>query len=531
MSGGKETPRQKMIGMMYLVLTALLALQVSSAVLEKFAIINVTLDELKGEGDRKNNEFLGALVKAGTGKTDPKVVTAVGNAQKVREATDKTMKEIEAVKLKMLGLSHTDKVDGKFINDHGSQVATLMMDPNSPVGKAFEKTLNDYVKEISDLSGEKFAPLAKAPKDIAFFADDPDHNKKDFLTFTFENTPPIAALASVTQIQTEVLDYESKALTTLSKSIDVGVKFDKIVPMVIPEASVVAAGSKYKASLMIAASAEGLVPEMFRNGQKIEVAPDPVTKIMMGKVEFTASGGNYDKDGVSKQKFSAKIKIGEGPDKEFNSEIEYIVIKPTIKVTTGNRPTLYMNCGNNVTFEVPALGTNYNPSFTAKGAELVKGPKLGNEIIIPKERKVEITVSNAGANLGTETFDVKLIPKPRYVAKNGQGKEIDLRTGEKATNLGSLRVSAEPDENFKNEVPADANYRVRSMDVILARGTSPIKRETFTNENMDLAAWRALMKPGDNLVVDIKTATRRTYQNLEEKVEIRTEIIRIPIIN
>jgi hypothetical protein len=41
MAGGKETPRQKMIGMMYLVLTALLALQVSNAVLEKFAIINV----------------------------------------------------------------------------------------------------------------------------------------------------------------------------------------------------------------------------------------------------------------------------------------------------------------------------------------------------------------------------------------------------------------------------------------------------------------------------------------------------------
>ena len=53
MAGKKETPRQKMIGMMYLVLTALLALQVSNAVLEKFAIINVTLNGLVAEG---NNE-------------------------------------------------------------------------------------------------------------------------------------------------------------------------------------------------------------------------------------------------------------------------------------------------------------------------------------------------------------------------------------------------------------------------------------------------------------------------------------------
>ena len=529
MAGGKETPRQKMIGMMYLVLTALLALQVSSAVLEKFAIVNVTLEELKNEGDRKNTEFLGGLVKAGTGKTDPKVVAAVGNAQKVRDAASKTMKDIETLKSRMYEISGTTKVDGTFINNHGSQVAAMMMDPNSPVGKAFEKTLNDYVKEIETLTGEKFATLAKAPKDIAFFADDPDHNKKDFLTFTFENTPPIAALASVTQLQTEVLDYESKALNILSKSIDVGVKFDKIVPMVIPEASVVAAGSKYKASLMIAASAEGLVPEMYRNGQKIEVAADPVTKIMMGKVEFTASAGNYDKDGISKQRFSTKIKIGEGPDKEFEREIEYLVIKPTIKVTTGNRPTLYMNCGNNVTFEVPTLGTNYNPTFTPKGAAIVKGEKIGNVIIIPKERKVEITVSNSGATLGTEPFDVKPIPKPRYVPRDNSGKEIDLKNGVKGASLTGLRVSADAEENFKTEVPKDATYRIRNMEVFLARGTQRVLTINATSELPDISSWRAQFKPGDRIVVDIKKVTRRTFQGEEENVDIVGGILQIPI--
>jgi len=529
MSGGKETPRQKMIGMMYLVLTALLALQVSSAVLEKFAIINVTLDELKAEGDRKNAAFLGTLVKAGEGKTDPKVISAVGNAQKVRDAASKTMKDIEALKLRMLELSHTNVVDGKFINDHGSQVATMMMDPNSPVGKAFEKTLNDYVKQLGDLTGEKYAPLAKAPKDIDFFKDDPDHNKKDFLTFTFENTPPIAALASVTQIQTEVLDYESKALAKLSESIDVGVKFDNIIPMVIPDASIVAAGSKYTAKLMIAASKEGLTPEMFRNGQKLEVALDPETNIMMGKVEFTASATNYDKNGISIQKFDTKIKIGESPDQQWSRTIEFKVIKPTIKVTTGNRPTLYMNCGNNVTFEVPTLGTNFNPSFSPKGADVVKGEKIGNVIIIPKERKVDITVSNAGANLGVESFDVKPIPKPRYVARDNSGKEIDQKNGVKGASLTGLRIGADADENFKNEVPKDATYRVKNMEVILARGTTRVATITATSEIPDISAWRSLYRPGDRISIDIKSVTRRTFQGQEEKVDVIGGIINIPI--
>jgi hypothetical protein len=56
MAGGKETPRQKMIGMMYLVLTALLALQVSNAVLEKFAIIYETLEELTSTAVSKKSE-------------------------------------------------------------------------------------------------------------------------------------------------------------------------------------------------------------------------------------------------------------------------------------------------------------------------------------------------------------------------------------------------------------------------------------------------------------------------------------------
>ncbi|HYI77142.1 MAG TPA: gliding motility protein GldM, partial [Chryseolinea sp.] len=58
MASGKETPRQKMIGMMYLVLTALLALQVSNAVLEKFAIINETLTALIEDGKKKSDETL-----------------------------------------------------------------------------------------------------------------------------------------------------------------------------------------------------------------------------------------------------------------------------------------------------------------------------------------------------------------------------------------------------------------------------------------------------------------------------------------
>ena len=67
------------------------------------------------------------------------------------------------------------------------------------------------------------------------------------------------------------------------------------------------------------------------------------------------------------------------------------------------------------------------------------------------------------------------------------------------------------------------------MEVIHARGRSPINTMTATNENIDVGRWRSQFKPGDNIVVEIKTVTRRTYEGSDERVEVKSEIIRIPL--
>ena len=248
----------------------------------------------------------------------------------------------------------------------------------------------------------------------------------------------------------------------------------------------------------------------------------------MGKVEFTAQGGGYDQHGIAKKAFKAEIKV---KGQTFTQNIEYFVAAPVIRVTTGNAPTLYMNCGNNVFIEVPALGTAYNPAFSAAGgAEIIKGDKPGKVTIIPKQRKVNVAVSNGGMAIGTQVFEVKGVPDPRYVAYVGN-TPVDLRNGIKANQLATLRFVAEPDANFKEEVPKDARYRVKRAEVILGRGTAGVQRLNATNENPDLRAWTNQARPGDRVVIDIKDVVRRTYQDEEEKVRTRDSsgIISIPI--
>jgi len=516
MAGGKETPRQKMIGMMYLVLTALLALQVSNAVLEKFAIINVTLEEVINESKKKSDETLAKIVE-NAGKSDnPKILQAKEKAQKVKELTSNTLKAIDDLKVKMMTLSGTDKMDEKLVNDHSSKVASMMI--QTQVGKDYQTLLNNFGTELEKITGEKYPIIAKAPKDFEIFREDKDHANKDFLTFTFENTPVIAALASVTEHQSQVLEQEALALEKLAADADaVNIKFDKYILMARSKSSVVAAGSKYEAQMFITGSSSAISPEMYKDGAKLDLVDEGGVK--MGKVEFTAniSGGVKQKDGTTLKTYKGKAILG---DKVIEQDIEYFVIAPVIRVTTGNLPTLYMNCGNKVNIEVPSLGTNYNPSFAMQGGEIVKGEKAGQVTIIPNQRVASVTVSNAGTQIGTEKFDVKPVPRPRIVARDNNGRDIDLKAGIRAGSIAGLRVNVDAESNFKEFCPQDASYRLREASIILASGTTRVAEINATSEIVDLSAWRSLMRPGYQIIIEPKKVSRITFKKDMEPVTV-----------
>jgi gliding motility-associated protein GldM len=531
MAGGKETPRQKMIGMMYLVLTALLALQVSNAVLEKFAIINETLNGLIEEGKHKSDLTLSAIIAEAGKSQSPKVLSAKDRAQKVSDLTKGTISSIDDLKKRMLEKSGASEITEDVITDHSSKVATMMIDVKSKEqeGVKYQKLLTDYVKQLTELTGMKFENLAKAPKEIPLFAQNDDHVRKDYLTFTFENTPVIAALASVTQTQTEILEYEARALDRLREEAGAGrISFDQFVPMVRAKSSTVSAGAKYEAEMFLTGSSTAILPKFYMGTTELPVIED-ITKVKMGKVEFTAQGGGYDANGIARKTFEAVIAMN---DTTFRREIEYFVAQPVIRVTTGNAPTLYLNCGNNVNIEVPSLGTAYNPSFSGSGATIIKGSKPGQVTIIPKQRKIAVGVTNGGVRIGDAKFDVKNVPAPRYVAYVGN-TQVDLRNGIRANQIPSLRFVAEPENNFKQEVPKDARYRIKRAEVILGRGTAGVQRMNATNENPDLRSWANQARPGDRVIIDIKDVVRRTYQNGEEDVAVTgsSGIISIQIRN
>src|SRR4051812_17221321 len=106
MAGEKLSARQKMIGMMYLVLTALLALQVSSSVLDKFILINRSLEKSiqkqEGENDRRLNHIKKAVEETGNRQKD---VELLNNAVAIRRETNKVISYVNNLKEELIALT------------------------------------------------------------------------------------------------------------------------------------------------------------------------------------------------------------------------------------------------------------------------------------------------------------------------------------------------------------------------------------------------------------------------------------------
>src|SRR4051812_39261373 len=103
MAGGKETPRQKMIGMMYLVLTALLALQVSSAIMEKFKFLDDSLQFANQNADEGNIKIERNIEKVVTdGGSKPKDVAVLNKAKAVRKEAEEIKQYIDKLREKII---------------------------------------------------------------------------------------------------------------------------------------------------------------------------------------------------------------------------------------------------------------------------------------------------------------------------------------------------------------------------------------------------------------------------------------------
>jgi len=508
----KETPRQKMIGMMYLFYTALLALQVSNSVLDRFIFIDKSLEKQIQENNVKNGEVIqnisNAIEERGNRADDQKILE---QAKEIRAETQKIIKYTSDLKEQMVTITGGRDENGQIIGGKDQdKVANLMI--NQEKGLELKNLLNDYSRFLEEKTGTEFPDIALDGKDNPVFKFDRDQRVKNFSTLTFENTPTAAGMASVSQLMTEVMFHEGEALDILAQKVGAGeVKFDKVFVMAQPESKYVAAGTNYKADLFLAASSSAVDPEMFINGNPINVEDG------FGKIEFRATASGFDRQGQSKKSFIASINYN---DSTFRQEIEYIVVKPTLQITSDAVKALYLNCGNPLNVQCPQLGTQFSPTFSAAGGTVIPNASDRTSItVVPTgARSVTLNVNSGGVYIGSEKFPVRRVPSPQVDLLNENNQEIDEARGV-STLPRQISLKINPDADFANALPKEARYRASRWRITLASGGDIKAREEISNNmSFNLNQWRSRARRGDRVVIEIFEIQRANFRDDIEKV-------------
>ncbi|UOQ97926.1 gliding motility protein GldM [Hymenobacter sp. 5317J-9] len=527
MAGGKETPRQKMIGMMYLVLTALLALQVNSAILLKFKFID---DSLLGVNDKTSVGADGTVkgIQAAVQKNNNQArdLAVLKQSEEIRAKTKELVAYLRDVRQKLL--TATENKGPEMTNLSGEdKVAITMLGGQKHNGIAYtglKPKLNEYAEFIKQYVPTA-TPLAIDAKDDPRVTEKAQKNK-NFAELNFENTPVVAALATISQKETEVLKYEADALSALAQK--VGAKtivFDKIGAFASAESNTVAAGTKYKAELFLTASASTISPRMTLNGSPLSVGPDG-----KGKVEFTARPGAFDASGNAKASWTGTIRFNQnGRDTTFTVKVPYTITKPVMQIQSASVQALYFKCGNKLNVSVPALGAQYKPSFSASGASAIPGSKTGDVTLIPNSKEVTLNVSSGGNAIGSQTFQVRPIPKPTIQCFVG-GREANEKQGTPGTAVRSMTLKAVPDAGFATFLPDDARFRVTRYEVTLVRGRRPaLATKTVNGPQADLSDVVNAYRDGDRLYVEVKEVQRMNFQGSTEPVSVSKQF-NIPLL-
>ncbi len=410
------SPRQKMINMMYLVLTALLALNVSAEILKAFHLVEVSLDKSTANIAKKNEATFGAIDKYHKEFASDANGTDIWNkAKKAIEISDASFKYVEDLKQQVItgaeGRKEDSNGDGKIDDeelmkaDDIEKHANLLI--NNKKGEELKGKINKTREDlIALLSKDK---QANVKTDL--FTE--DHTVEGAVhtweSVMFEHSPAAAVVTLLTKIQSDIRNTEAQVLDELRKSIsDADFTFDKLEPKIIPNnGTYITVGSEYSADIFVAASSSKQEAKVTVNGREIPFV-DGVGKYKVNP----SSEGEQKYTGV----ISTKKPNGEVVNYPF--EQTYTALKPLAVISATKMNVVYIGLDNPISVSVPGYSPN-DVSVTSSGGNLRPDKQKGTYLLKVDASTREITITASVKDkeghvkkMGDQKYRVRQVPKP-----------------------------------------------------------------------------------------------------------------------
>ena len=453
------SPRQKMINLMYIVLTAMLALNVSSDVLDGFTQVHDGLNRSNTNVGQRNDDIYRRL-EAFTAQNPDKGQAWLDKAADVRRVTDGLYNQIDSLKLAIVRKADGEQGDPDNIlnRDDLEAAAVIMLAPGNNLGGNLRESIDFYRSFITSLVPDS----VKADGIRAALSTDPV-SKKGTLTAQsweeakFDQQPVVAAITILSKLQNDILYAEGEALTTLLSSVDAGdVRVNELNAYVMPQSRLVMRGGKYSANIVLAAVDTTARPRVFINGSQLDNDH--------GLYELNASStGNFDYSGY------LEVTHGDGTSTRHDFTSSYTVIEPMATVSATMMNVLYAGIDNPVSISVPGVPMNgisatmTNGSLTRNGDRWIARPST-----VGKDATITVTANIDGrsTNVANMTFRVRKLPDPTpYIAfTDTKGNTDHYRGGKpfaKTLLLQSPGIEAAIDDGL-----IDTKFNVISFETI-----------------------------------------------------------------
>ena len=394
-----------MINLMYVVLMAMLALNVSSDVLEGFSLVDEGLNRTKANSTTQNEAIYKEL-DAAMKQNPEKTRQWYEKAQQVRKMSDSLYTLAENLKWEIVREADGDDADLNNIEGRDNLEAATHVMLASGVGKGgqLKKAIESYREGITKMINDE--NQKKIIKDN-LSTDVPKKAKlqgKNWQEYMFENTPVAAAVTLLTKLQTDVRHAEGEMLHQLVANIDVkDVRVNQINAYVIPNAQTVVRGGKFSAQIIMAAVDTTQRPEIYVGNTLLKSENGRYETICGSTGEFTLKGYLVMKNGN-----------GETIRREFSQP--YTVVEPSATVSATMMNMLYAGYQNPISVSVPGIPSN-KISLSMTNGNLTKKDG-GNYVAVPSRVGEDVTFTVTAQNEGRQqemgkfTFHVRKLPDP-----------------------------------------------------------------------------------------------------------------------
>lgn len=490
--GLPKDPRGMMINLMYLVLTAMLALNITREVLNAFNTIDESIVRSNEAIEGKNTDIYQLLNDMEENPADRAKVEPINAiAKQVRSQTEEMLGYLEGWKDSIINAS------GGYAIENGQEVIKKMDNIQIPTkilvkengGTHIKETLQNYLASIKNLiPNENFKTIFEknSPVRIIDLPKTDDNPRGDWATGTFNNIPVVATVTMFSKFQNDVRNTEAMVLEHLVSQIYAeDYKFDGLEVIAVPNSTYALQGDEIEAKIMLAAYNKSANPKITSSAGPVRVENG------IGTIKIRASG-------TGERTVTGSIQIDkDGTIENYPYSFKYMVGSAGASLQLDKMNVMYIGIPNPVT--ISASGYNIEDvTFDIPGAKKVSTGPGKYDVEVEKIATLDYVISaGRGGNrtpLERGQIRTKYVPDP--VARMLGQSSGNMNTGRAKASLG---IIAELDD-----FPFDLRYEIVSFTFywLDQNGETFLSANTSARFNQTTKEYMNRSRAGDRWIFD-----------------------------